>query len=101
MCQLFEAGGRLRPEHLTIGLDRIRSGDGAYALQAAQAADNASAEKIEREFFNRFIGLGRGELLPYGSYCLPGFLNERPLARLREDLQAHGIERAERRLEPE
>lgn len=67
----------------------------------AQAAANTSAEKIEREFFNLFIGIGRGELLPYGSYYLTGFLNERPLARLREDLRAHSIERADEQLEPE
>jgi TorA maturation chaperone TorD len=67
----------------------------------AQAADNANAEKIEREFFNLFVGIGRGELLPYGSYYLTGFLNERPLARLREDLRALGVERAEGLVEPE
>ena len=67
----------------------------------AQAADGASAEKIAREFFDLFIGVGRGELLPYGSYYLTGFLNERPLARLREDLQALGIERVETQSEPE
>jgi TorA maturation chaperone TorD len=56
---------------------------------------------IEREFFNLFIGLGRGELLPYGSYYLTGFLNERPLARLRDDLAAFGVERMEGNYEPE
>lgn len=67
----------------------------------AQAAAEASAEKIAREYFDLFIGIGRGELLPYGSYYLTGFLNERPLARLREDLRALGIERAEDQHEPE
>jgi TorA maturation chaperone TorD len=67
----------------------------------AQAAAGASADKIAREFFDLFIGVGRGELLPYGSYYLTGFLNERPLARLREDLQALGIERVEGQHEPE
>jgi TorA maturation chaperone TorD len=67
----------------------------------AQAAAGASADKIAREFFDLFIGVGRGELLPYGSYYLTGFLNERPLARLREDLQALGIERIEGQHEPE
>ncbi len=67
----------------------------------AQAADNASAEKIAREFFDLFIGVGRGELLPYGSYYLTGFLNERPLARVRDDLRALGIERVEKQCEPE
>ncbi len=67
----------------------------------AEAAEGASAEKIAREFFDLFIGVGRGELLAYGSYYLTGFLNERPLARLRKDLRALGIERVETQSEPE
>jgi TorA maturation chaperone TorD len=74
---------------------------GLAHVALAQAADNASAERIGREFFNLFIGIGRGELLPYGSYYLTGFLNERPLARLRADLGTLGIERAEGQVEPE
>jgi TorA maturation chaperone TorD len=74
---------------------------GLAHLALAQAADNASVERIAREYFALFVGVGRGELLPYGSYYLTGFLNERPLARLREDLRAHGIERAEGQVEPE
>jgi TorA maturation chaperone TorD len=66
-----------------------------------QAASTTSVERIEREFFNLFIGLGRGELLPYGSYYLTGFLHERPLARLRQDLAELGIERVEGQYEPE
>src|SRR5690606_29379111 len=60
----------------------------------AEAAADTTAEKVEREYFNLFIGLGRGELLPYGSYYLTGFLHERPLARLRQDLNELGVERA-------
>lgn len=67
----------------------------------AEAASDADAAKVEREYFNLFIGLGRGELMPYGSYYLSGFLHERPLARLREDLGAIGIARAEGVVEPE
>jgi TorA maturation chaperone TorD len=67
----------------------------------AEAASNAEPVKVEREYFNLFIGLGRGELMPYGSYYLTGFLHERPLARLREDLSAIGVARAESVLEPE
>ena len=67
----------------------------------AQAAEDASPEDLEREYFNLFIGLGRGELLPYGSYYLTGFLHERPLARLRDDLAQIGIARAEQLREPE
>ena len=66
-----------------------------------QAASGTTVERVEREYFDLFIGLGRGELLPYGSYYLTGFLHERPLARLRTDLAALGIERAEGQYEPE
>ncbi len=67
----------------------------------AEAASATSAERIEREFFDLFIGLGRGEIMPYGSYYLTGFLHDRPLARLREDLAKIGIARAEDVVEPE
>jgi TorA maturation chaperone TorD len=67
----------------------------------AEAAKVANVENVEREFFHLFVGVGRSEFLPYGSYYLTGFLNERPLARLREDLQRLGIERAEEHSEPE
>jgi TorA maturation chaperone TorD len=67
----------------------------------ADAASRARPERVEREFFDLFIGLGRGELMPYGSYYLTGFLYERPLARLRADLAKLGIERAEGNVEPE
>jgi TorA maturation chaperone TorD len=79
--------------------DATRLGCALTAL--ADAARGAAAETIEREFFDLFIGVGRGELLPYASYYLTGFLNERPLARLREDLRALGIERAAGQSEPE
>ena len=67
----------------------------------AEAAARTNADRVQREYFDLLIGLGRGELLPYGSYYLTGFLHERPLARLREDLKALGIERAEGNIEPE
>jgi TorA maturation chaperone TorD len=67
----------------------------------AEAASRTTPERVEREFFDLFIGLGRGELLPYGSYYLTGFLHERPLARLRETLAQLGIERAQGQAEPE
>jgi TorA maturation chaperone TorD len=67
----------------------------------AQAADQTTVERVETEFFDLFIGVGRGELMPYGSYYLTGFLHERPLARLRGDLAPLGIERVEGNHEPE
>ncbi len=74
---------------------------GVAHVSLAEAAANASVERVEREYFNLFIGIGRGELLPYGSYYLTGFLHDRPLARLRDDLIRLGIERSEGNAEPE
>lgn len=67
----------------------------------SHAARDTSEERVGREFFDLFIGLGRGECVPYGSYYLTGFLHERPLARLRQDLARLGIERAPGQTDPE
>lgn len=72
----------------------------AHAALARAAAD-AQPETVEREHFELFVGVGRGELVPYASYYLTGFLHERPLARLRGDLAELGIERSEEQSEPE
>jgi TorA maturation chaperone TorD len=79
--------------------DRSPLGVAHADLGIAAAATNA--EQVEREFFNLFTGIGRGELMPYGSYYLTGFLNERPLARLRDHLRQLGIERVAGEPEPE
>lgn len=89
---LLERLGTLRGDPSPLGL--------AHAA-LAEAADRTNAERAEREYFDLFIGLGRGELLPYGSYYLTGFLHERPLARLRADLEKLGIERSRGQAEPE
>jgi TorA maturation chaperone TorD/DNA-binding transcriptional regulator YdaS (Cro superfamily) len=83
----------------TLRGDPSQLGVAHAALAEAAGANNT--ERVEREFFNLFIGIGRGELLPYASYYLTGFLNERPLARLRDDLGRLGIERVEGEAEPE
>jgi TorA maturation chaperone TorD len=66
-----------------------------------EAAARVDAERAEREYFELFVGVGRGELVPYASYYLTGFLHGRPLARLREDLTQLGMEREEGQSEPE
>ena len=48
-----------------------------------------------------FHGVGRPEVFVYGSYYLSGFLNEKPLAALRTDLAALGLDRDRDRLETE
>jgi TorA maturation chaperone TorD len=79
--------------------DRSPLGQSHGAL--AEAARAADPDGLEREFFDLFVGIGRGELLPYASYYLSGFLYERPLALLRRDLETIGVERAEDEVEPE
>lgn len=81
--------------------DETPLGRAHAALATAAAATATTAGEVEREYFDLFIGLGRGELLPYASYYLTGFLHERPLSRLRSDLAALGIERVESSFEPE
>jgi TorA maturation chaperone TorD len=67
----------------------------------AAAARVADAAAVEREFFTLFVGVGRGELLPYASYYRTGFLHERPLADVRRDLARLGVARAEGLHDPE
>ena len=67
----------------------------------ADAAAKADAGQVEVEFHNLFIGVGRGELLPYGSYYLTGALMDKPLAALRDELVRLGIQRADGVPEPE
>ena len=67
----------------------------------ARVAQATKPQAAEREFNALFIGLGRGELLPYASYYLTGFLNEKPLAKLRRDMAAYQMTRAENAFEPE
>jgi TorA maturation chaperone TorD len=84
----------------------VRLGGDATQLGAAHAALSSAAasinpEQIEREYFDLFVGLGGGELFPYASYYLTGYLHGRPLARLRETLKQIGLERIEGQSEPE
>jgi len=65
------------------------------------AADRCSIESIHDEYHALFIGLGRGELVPFGSFYLTGFLMEKPLGDLRDDLDRLGFERKAEVHEPE
>lgn len=59
------------------------------------AASDYTVEQIDDEYHQLFIGLGRGEVVPYGSWHQTGFLMEKPLGQLRADLRRLGFERAE------
>jgi TorA maturation chaperone TorD len=76
--------------------------DLGVAIRAlSRVASVATPASTAREFNRLFIGVGRGELLPYASYYMTGFLNEKPLALLRSEMQVLGIERASNVFEPE
>jgi TorA maturation chaperone TorD len=72
----------------------------AWRMLATSAARTTGRQAAD-EFQSLFIGVGRGELMPYGSWYLTGFLMEKPLAKLRSDLAALGFERHEDVREPE
>ncbi len=84
---------------------RSLSGDdtsiGTAIAALARAARQTDAATADREYHNLFIGVGRGEVLPYASYYLTGFLHEKPLAQLRGDMLKLGIARADGVAEPE
>lgn len=93
------------PDQMLLDQTSSLSGDDSTMGQAiaglARVAKASKPAGVEREFNALFIGLGRGELLPYASYYLTGFLNEKPLAQLRQDMAARSITRAENVYEPE
>ena len=64
-------------------------------------AESTGTTAIDDEFHTLFIGLGRGELVPYGSWYLTGYLMEQPLSLLRDDLTKLGFQRDAEITEPE
>jgi TorA maturation chaperone TorD len=89
---------------LLTDLARLQADDTALGRvrgDLAVAAAATTAEAAAREYQAVFVGVGRGEVLPYGSYYLTGFLNERPLARVRRAMKELGVRRAAGVFEPE
>ncbi|MFK7877966.1 MAG: molecular chaperone [Paracoccaceae bacterium] len=84
-----------------VGLSGDDSDLGHAVAALSRVAKATNPKKVESEFNALFVGLGRGELLPYASYYLTGFLNEKPLAALRSDMAAHAMTRAPNVFEPE
>ncbi len=93
------------PEQSLLSQSAALSGDdsvlGIAVAGLARVAKLSKPQAVEREFNALFVGLGRGELLPYASYYMTGFLNEKPLAALRRDMAARGMTRAPNVYEPE
>jgi len=83
----------------TLGADSTPLGTALGHL--AQAAAAADADQVADEFASLFVGVTGGEIMPYGSWYLTGFLHEKPLAELRDDMARLGIERSPGVSEPE
>ena len=96
---------RVEPTDAVVKQVADLSGDDTPIGQAsstlAHLAQKMDGTSVRNEYVDLFIGVGRGELLPYCSYYLTGFLNEKPLAKLRQDMAAIGIARADGVKEPE
>lgn len=92
-------GKELLGKTAALSGDDSPMGEAINAMARIAKASRVSA--VESEFTALFIGLGRGELLPYTSFYLTGFLNEKPLAMLRKDMVGLRINRAPNVFEPE
>ena len=93
------------PDQILLDQCASLSGDesdlGKAIAALSRVAKVTKPKSVQSEFNALFIGLGRGELLPYASYYLTGFLNEKPLAVLRNDMAQRGMTRAQNVFEPE
>jgi len=88
---------RLRRLDAATGRDEL-----ALAWEGVRlAAQEVREAELSDEYHLLFIGLGRGELVPYGSWYQTGFLMEQPLGVLRRDLADLGFERQPDVHEPE
>jgi TorA maturation chaperone TorD len=81
------------------GADPIRAEQGSHALEEAWlkltlAASVTDADAVADEFDALFVSIGTPLLNPYESRYLSGFINDSPLAVLRDDLGILGLGRA-------
>lgn len=107
-AQLYRLLARLLADapdqDLLSGLSALTGDDSemGQAISAlAEAARTTAPEAAADEYQLLFVGISRGLLLPYASYYLTGFLHEKPLARLRADMEPLQIVRTPEVSEPE
>ncbi|GIU02083.1 TorD/DmsD family molecular chaperone [Shewanella morhuae] len=87
---------------ITLEIDDNEDNEMTKAWLSLQlAAQQFSSDQLEDEYFNLFLGVGCGEILPYGSWFMTGSLMDKPLALLRQDLMQLGFEREDNVKEPE
>jgi TorA maturation chaperone TorD len=106
LARLFYAGPDAGLLSAIANADEIISGGEQSALAGAwnalaSASRAVDAEGARLEYDGLFVGTGKAEVTPYASFYLVETGREKVLARLRQELAALGLERAERALEPE
>ena len=69
--------------------------------EVVATAHTMSVEEVAEEYDALFGGVGKPAVYLYGSHYLSGFLNEKPLAALRGDLAALGLDRGDEMSETE
>lgn len=89
-----------------VGLQQLEVIDACTPLAQSVAAlvppaIDADVNDLAGAYTQLFIGVGRGELVPYASWYSSGFVMDKSLARLREDLKRLGFAREEGVREPE
>ncbi len=86
------------PDQVALAVAGRLDGDdselGRALVAFARTARVTSMAEARDEYDQLMIGLVRGELVPYASFYLTGFLHERPLAAVRGDFARLGICRA-------
>ena len=96
---------RTEPSQELIDSVKTLSGDssliGSSIKLISKLASTMHISEIHDEYVNLFLGVGRGELLPFASYYLTGFLNDKPLSKLRDDMNELGVVRLKEVKEPE
>jgi TorA maturation chaperone TorD len=83
------------------GLDGDAGEIGTALRAVAGIAGSLTVAMARREYDALFVGMTRGEVVPYASFYLTGFLYERPLARIRTDMADLGVALVEGRSDPE
>jgi TorA maturation chaperone TorD len=91
LAHILKAPPQKSDLELLAGLSRDSTRLGEAIGGLAHLARRTSPEAARREYHNLFIGLERGELVPYGSHYRSGFHEDHPLVQIRADMARHGI----------
>jgi len=87
--------------HLIQNLEGDDTAIGLAVTELKNLAQEITVEKATEEYETLFIGVTQGELIPFKSYYLTGFLNEKPLAELRQHMDELGIAKSKDVAEPD